>query len=222
MSPVMSGVPELQRGGSTQPLAGPKWEEIPVTALRLFCDCFPGLRKSKRVGDKWLWKQKHELVEAIRGCFSAQPLDDWEQLAFRSKSNLALLMPGLRLKKQVGNMWVPKRKHELVETFRAWKPRMWMQKRRQSLHELGGVDFVDRMPRHDLFRFARKVLGVQVRQCSAIGQYMVYRSVYDVRRDCKEIQALLLAPFSISQNCVPSLASASACSNLEQNSPRKV
>ena len=222
--PAMSGVPDLQRGGTTQPLAGPQWEEMPVTALRLLCDFFPGLRKSKKVGDKWMWKQKHELVEAIKGCSSAQPLHVWEQLAFRSKSNLALLMPGLRLTKQVGSVWVPKRKHELVETFRAWKPTMSislrLEKRRQSEHELDGVNCVDRMQRAELFRFARKVFGVPVRQSSAIGQYMVYRSVHDVRRDCKELEALLLAPFSMSENCEPSLVGASACSTLAQNSAR--
>ena len=120
----MSGVPELQRGGSTQPVAGPQWEEVPVTVLRLLADFFPGIRKNKRVGDKWLWKQKHELVEAIRCVSRFQPLDVWEQLAFREMWNVAVLVPGLRIKKKVGNKRVQKGKHELAEDFRAWKPSM--------------------------------------------------------------------------------------------------
>ena len=153
----------------------------------------------------------------------------WEQLAFREMWNVAVLVPGLRIKKKVGNKWVQKRKLELVETFRAWKPHMGVvgssakvprcmisqevgvkpsrygfkraaqplrrEKRGQIAHELGDVNIVDRMKRAELMSFTRKVLGVNVRQWAPNGKYMVYRLASDVRRDCKETQALLYAPF---------------------------
>ena len=69
------------------------------------------------------------------------------------------------------------------------------------MHELGDVSSVDRMKRAELISFAHKVLGVKVRQWASNGKYMVYRPPDDIRRDCKEIQALLLVPFHESALC---------------------
>ena len=82
----------------------------------------------------------------------------------------------------------------LVQAKRAAQPlrrgmRGWI------VHELGDVSIVDRMKRAELLSFAHKVLGVKVRQWDSNGKYMVYRSPDDIRRDCKETQAVLFAPF---------------------------
>ena len=49
-----------------QPLAGSRWEEMSLTALRSLADKTPGIRSKKQVGEKWVYMQKEELVEAFR------------------------------------------------------------------------------------------------------------------------------------------------------------
>ena len=92
----------LHRTASTQPLAGPRWEEIPVKALQSFSVLVRGVYVNKRVGDKWVKKPKHELVESLKSSASVQPIDVWEQLAFRSMWSIALLFPGFCIYKRLG------------------------------------------------------------------------------------------------------------------------
>ena len=47
-------------------LAGFTWEEMSLTALRSLAAKTPGMRSQKRVGEKWVYMRKEELVEAFR------------------------------------------------------------------------------------------------------------------------------------------------------------
>jgi hypothetical protein len=51
---------------------------------------------------------------------------------------------------------------------------------------------VDTMNKEDLMRYAKNILGVEVRQAGPDGKKNRWRSVNDVKKDCKEVQATLL------------------------------
>ena len=60
-----------------QPLAGPRWEEMSLKALRDLADKTPGMTRKKKVGTKWVNMAKPELVEefkAFEAKKGAQPL----------------------------------------------------------------------------------------------------------------------------------------------------
>ena len=98
------------------------YEEMSLKDLRVLADRTPGMRSQKKVGEKWVNKQKEELVEdfkAFDAKISAQPLagpkteersadpasvtsQAVEEISFRDLWDLADKTPGMHSKKKVG------------------------------------------------------------------------------------------------------------------------
>ena len=97
------------------------WEEIQVSELRLLASMFPSIRTQKRVGHKYVRKQKSELVQAFKDLVAkegVQSLDVWQAMSVKALRSFAPMFPGVRIKSRVGDKWVWKRKHELVQALR--------------------------------------------------------------------------------------------------------
>ena len=67
------------RGATVDPVSGMSQasEEMSLTNLRQLADSTPGMLWTKKVEEKWVNKQKEELVEDFKACYankSAQPL----------------------------------------------------------------------------------------------------------------------------------------------------
>ena len=98
------------------------YEEMTLRDLRELADRTPGMRKRKKVGEKWVHMQKEELLEqfsALEAKTSAQALagpktrgatadpasgnsQAYEDMALRDLQELATRTPGMRTQKKVG------------------------------------------------------------------------------------------------------------------------
>ena len=117
-----------------QPLAGSGWEEMSVRALRDLADKTPGITNRKKVGKKWVYKEKEELVEEfkeLKAKKSAQPLagpktDLDKRLAQKARQTREEYKVKKRRREMAQECKVKKRKRENAPTAKRHRlTRLW-------------------------------------------------------------------------------------------------